>query len=110
MAQNLIFLNKLNYMLVHIEHTRSLIILFYNLNSSDEILIIKPLFDLLLYLSQSYCFYYYNYFFDKIKKYMEYYKILLMKNKKEEAAFVRNSLPVKIEIYINSEEAELENI
>ena len=29
-----------------------------------------------------------------------------MKNKKKEAAFVRNALPVKIEHYINTEEVE----
>lgn len=73
-------------------------------------IIIVFILDSLSLLFQFYCFDYTSYFFSRIKKYIEYHKILLIKNKKEEASFIRNTLPVKIEDYINLEEEELENI
>ena len=116
MAQNLIFLKQLTFMLFIIELIWPLVFFFFYylsyLSPSNKKLekIQLLFFDSFLLLSQFYCFKYYNYFYGRIKKYMDYYKILLMKNKKKEAAFVRNVLPVKIIDYINSEEVELENI
>ena len=115
MAQNLIFLKQLTFMLFIIELIWTLVFFFYYLSylsPSKKILkiIASFFFDSFLLLSQFYCFDYYNYFYGRIRKYMDYYKILLMKNKKEEATFIRNVLPVKIIDYINSEEVELEDI
>ena len=66
--------------------------------------------DSLLLLSHFYCFYYYNYFLNRIEKYIEFYKRLIIKNRNKEADFIRNALPYDIESYVSSNETELRNI
>ena len=59
--------------------------------------------DALLLLSQSYCFYYYEYFLKRCQIYLEFYKHLIIKNRNKEADFIRNELPINIEeLLINS--------
>ena len=115
MAKNLTFLKILTFILFLIELSWSFVLLYFyiGLEASNKgilIRIIITLFDSLLLLSQFYCFSYFNYFLGKIEKYIEYYKRLIIKNKKEEASFVRDTLPVKIEDYIDHEENELQDI
>ena len=57
--------------------------------------------DSLLLSSQFYYFLYFQFFLNKVKIYLEYYKRLIIKNKNKEAEFVRNTLPAKIEDYVS---------
>ena len=66
--------------------------------------------DSILLSIQFYCFYYSEYFLNKVEIYIEYYKRLIIKKKNKEADFVRNILPYDIDYYKSSEESELQNV
>ena len=83
---------------------------FPNIMKLILIRIIVNLVDSLLLLAQFYFFKYSEYFLDRIDKYIEYYKRLVIKNKTKESNFVRNILPYQIDNYISNNEEELQNV
>ena len=66
--------------------------------------------DGILLLSQSYCFYYYEYFLKRCEIYLEFYKRLIIKNRNKEADFIRNELPINIEDLIINSGTEMKDI
>ena len=66
-------------------------------------IIILYLIDSIILLIQSYFFHFHDYFLRRGEIFIEFYKRLIIKNRKEEAEFVRNQLPRNIDDFeINS--------
>ena len=125
MSKNVIFLKRIIYISTFFDFCFLFILLYYYIKDSyvpnnkiffpfsdERVLerIILRSIDSLLLLSQYYCFYYYNYFLDRIEKYIELYKRLIIKNRNKEADFIRYILPYDIESYASSNGTELRNI
>ena len=70
---------------------------YLNLRKGDIIKLIIYFTDTILLFGQSYFFYYYEYFLNRVKLYIELYKRLIIKNRKKEAELVRKELPANIE-------------
>ena len=68
--------------------------------------------DTVLLFGQSYFFYYYEYFLNRGKIYIEFYKRLIIKNRNKEADLVRSELPINMNNFIDPSEdgTELNNI
>ena len=79
------------------------------IGKKDIIKLIIHFIDTILLFGQSYFFYYYNYFLNREKLYIELYKRLIIKNRKNEAECVRRELPVNIDEDNNSG-TEMENV
>jgi len=84
--------------------------LFIILEKDIIFIILLNVFDCLLLLCQSYIFSYYEYFLRRTDIYIEYYKRLIIKNKTEEANFIRAQLPYELNDYISTDAIELRNI
>ena len=125
MSKNVNFLKRITFISTFFDFYFLFILLYYYIKDSyvpnnklffpfsdERVLerIILRSIDSLLLLSQFYCFYYYNYFLNRIEKYIEFYKRLIIKNKNKEADFIRNTLPYDIESYVSSNGIELRNI
>ena len=125
MSKNIIFLKRIIYISTFFDFCFLFILLYYYIKDSyvpnnkiffpfsdERVLerIILRSIDSLLLLSQYYCFYYYNYFLDRIEKYIELYKRLIIKNRNKEADFIRYILPYDIDSYVSSNGTELRNI
>ena len=125
MSKNVNFLRKLIFVSTFFDFYFLFILIYYYIKDSyvpnnkiyfplsgEKVLvrIILRAIDSLLLLSQFYCFYYYNYFLNRIERYIEFYKRLIIKNRNKEADFIRNTLPYDIESYISSNGTELRNI
>ena len=72
--------------------------------------IILYFIDSILLLLHSYFFYYYDYFLRRGEIYIEFYKRLIIKNRKEEADFVRKELPSSIDNFIINLGNQMQNI
>ena len=82
---------------------------------SDEqrkqlIIIILYLIDSIILLIQSYFFHFHDYFLRRGEIYIEFYKRLIIKNRKEEAEFVRNQLPRYVKDFVINSGHEMQNM
>ena len=124
MSKNVSFLKMLTIINSIIKFAWSSCLLYYLLNDSSQpnlsrffpynfkrvlYKIIINFIDSFILFSLYYCFYYSEFFLNRVEKYLEYYKRLIIKNRNKEAEFVRNTLPATIEDYI-SNETELQNV
>ena len=77
--------------------------LSYTFKKKIFIKLILHFIDSIALLIQSYFYHYHDYFLRRGEIYIEFYKRLIIKNRKEEAEFVRNQLPRNIDDFgINS--------
>ena len=113
-TKNVIILKQVNFICFLISLFWSFCLLYYVKNDliigkKDIIKLIIHFIDTILLFGQSYFFYYYNYFLNREKLYIELYKRLIIKNRKNEAECVRRELPVNIDEDNNSG-TEMENV
>ena len=111
-TKNVIILKQVNFICFLISLFWSFRLLYYaqylNLRKGDIIKLIIYFTDTILLFGQSYFFYYYEYFLNRVKLYIELYKRLIIKNRKKEAELVRRELPANMEDIDSG--TELENV
>ena len=100
-TKNVIILKQVNFICFLISLFWSFRLLYYaqyiNLQKGDIIKLIIYFTDTILLFGQSYFFYYYDYFLNRVELYIELYKRLIIKNRKNEAELIRRELPANIE-------------
>ena len=99
----------LHFFLIYVK-TENNIKYFPNIIKNLSIKWILYFIDTILLLCQGYFFYYYEYFLNRGKIYIEFYKRLIIKNRKKEADLVRNELPTNMDNFLINSETELENV
>ena len=85
------------------------IFFFYNTKKVITKLILYFI-DSILLICHWYCFHYYEYFLNRGKIYIEFYKRLIIKNRNKEAEIVRNELPINIDYYFANSGTELDDV
>ena len=99
----------LHFFLIYVK-TENNIKYFPNIIKNLSIKLILYFIDTILLLCQGYFFYYYEYFLNRGKIYIEFYKRLIIKNRKKEADLVRNELPTNMDNFLINSETELGNV
>ena len=101
-------IKEVNYTLNHSTYKNEP--LLFNFRKRQLIKIILYFIVSISLLIQSYFFHFHDYFLRRGEIYIEFYKRLIIKNRKEEAELIRYQLPRNVEDFVINSGNEMQNV